>query len=96
MPNVFVVYSLSHKRLYTLILLPIKYTNMYKIVNVTTLYITPYTFSSIEEAIADIYKYQYNKKNKVITKGIYYNIVRLICKLSNGRLKINKEETIWF
>ena len=96
MPNVFVVYSLSHKRFYTLFLLPIKYTNMYKIVNMSTLHITPCVFNSIEEAITDIYKYQYNKKNKVITKGIYYNIVRLLCKLGKGRLNVNKEETIWF
>jgi hypothetical protein len=96
MPNVFVVYSYNTYRMYTLLILPIKHTSKYRIVNLTNLYVSSCTFDSIEDAICDIFRYQYNKKNKVITSGLYYNIVKLICSLSKGKFILNNEKEIWY
>lgn len=95
MRNVFIVRSMRTNKIYILLILNIKNTNQYKILNLRSMKLSKCTFSSVYSAIKDIFTYQYDKRNVVITSGLLYNIVKLLTIFSK-RFILNEHKEIWF
>ena len=68
--EIFTVKSMHSGSIYKLIILPIKNTNQYKIINLTKGHISKCTFNSYQEAVNDIYNYEKQNKNIILKKEI--------------------------
>lgn len=92
-PNVFVVRSTRTNKIYILVIVQVKMRNECKILNLYNMRLSTCTFNNIHEAIADIFRYQKQGKNIIVTSGLTYMTVKLFTKFSK-RFTLNNKK-IW-
>lgn len=90
LPDLFVL-SKNGKN-FVVIIIKAKNSEEYRIVNVNKKHLSDCVFTCIEDAIRDIFRYNSEGRNEIVTEGIYYNSV---LDVFGNCYTVNNRKELW-